>query len=112
MAARKPSGVAADYAFQVATYSLLMDGRASGEVRLDTLVATKVPQLVTLEYRVLDDDRRLCETLYPRVQSAMRAGYVVPNRGSNLCSAKQFLRCVRGGVRGAGEGRQGGLRSN
>jgi hypothetical protein len=51
-------------------------------------VATKAPQLVTIEYRISDDDRRLCETLYPRVQDAMQAGYIVPNRGSNLCSRK------------------------
>jgi hypothetical protein len=92
-AARKPTGVAADYAFQVATYTLLANRQASGAVRLDTLVATKTPQLVTLSYQVSDGDRRLCETLYPRVQAAIKAGRVLPNRGSNLCSRKHCNFC-------------------
>jgi hypothetical protein len=86
-AARKPSGVACDYAFQVATYAQLAPN-VTGEVRLDTLVATKAPQLVTFGYTVSDADRRLTETIYPRVQAAMKAGYVTPSRSSNLCSRK------------------------
>ena len=39
-AARKPSGISPDYAFQLATYRQLSPG-ASGEARLDTLVKTK-----------------------------------------------------------------------
>jgi hypothetical protein len=87
-ASRKPSGVASDYAFQVATYAQLAAPYVSGEVRVDTLVATKTPQLVTMGYRVSDADRRLTETIYPRVQAAMKAGRILPNRGSNLCSRK------------------------
>jgi len=48
-AARKPTGMSGDYAFQVATYRQLCPG-ASGKARVDTLVATKSPQVVTQEY--------------------------------------------------------------
>jgi hypothetical protein len=45
-AGRKPSGIESDYKFQIATYTQLTPG-ASGEARLDTLVKTKTPALVT-----------------------------------------------------------------
>jgi RecB family exonuclease len=86
-AARKPSGVAADYAFQIATYAEIAP-QVSGEAQLVTLVATKTPQLVTMTYSVSEADRQQTRAIYPRVQDAMRAGAVLPNRGSNLCSRK------------------------
>jgi hypothetical protein len=58
---------------------------------------------------VSDADRRLTETIYPRVQAAMKAGYCTPNRSSNLCSRKHcnFVdACEKewgGRVKGAGE---------
>jgi RecB family exonuclease len=86
-AARKPSGVAADYAFQIATYAEIAP-QVTGEAQLVTLVATKTPQLVTMAYRVSESDRQQARAIYPRAQDAMRAGAVLPNRGSNLCSRK------------------------
>lgn len=84
-AARKPTGVSADYAFQVATYARLCPG-ANGKARVDTLVATKSPQVVTLEYTVSAADLKMTEKLYPLVREAMREGIYLPNRSSNLCS--------------------------
>src|SRR5215471_2553814 len=46
---RKPSGVAADHALQLATYSELLPG-ASGATRIDALVSTKECQLVQIEH--------------------------------------------------------------
>jgi putative RecB family exonuclease len=86
-AARKPSGVDPGYAFQVATYRQLAPG-ASGEVRLDTLVATKTPQLVTLAYTVSPADLAMTQHLYPHVREGIREGLFFPNRCSNLCSHK------------------------
>jgi putative RecB family exonuclease len=86
-AARKPSGISSDYAFQIATYAEIAP-QVTGEAQLVTLVATKTPQLITMPFHVSDADRQHVRTLYPRVQDAMRAGAVVPNRGSNLCSRK------------------------
>src|ERR1022692_1476298 len=86
-AARKPSYVAPDYALQIATYAEIAP-QVTGEAQLVTLVATKTPQLVTMAYRVSDADRAYARAIYPRVQDAMRAGVVTPNRGSNLCSRK------------------------
>jgi RecB family exonuclease len=86
-ASRKPSGIAADYAFQIATYAEIAP-QVTGDAQLVTLVATKIPQLVTMAYRVSDADRAYARAIYPRVQDAMRAGVVTPNRGSNLCSRK------------------------
>jgi RecB family exonuclease len=86
-AARKPTGISADYAFQLATYARLCPG-ANGKARLDTLVATKSPQVVTQEFTVSPPDRKLTEKLYPLVREAMREGIYLPNRSSNLCSYK------------------------
>jgi len=86
-AARKPSAIAPDYALQIATYAEIAP-QVTGEAQLVTLVATKTPQLVTMTYRVSDADRSYARAIYPRVQDAMRAGVVTPNRGSNLCSRK------------------------
>jgi len=86
-AARKPTSLSADYAFQVATYRHLCRA-ASGKARVDTLVATKTPQVVTQEYTVSAADVKMTEKLYPLVQEAMRDGIYLPNRSSNLCSYK------------------------
>ena len=86
-AARKPSAIAPDYALQIATYAEIAP-EVTGEAQLVTLVATKTQQLVTMAYRVSDSDRAYARAIYPRVQDAMRAGCVTPNRGSNLCSHK------------------------
>ena len=88
-AARKPTGVSvsADYAFQVATYAKLCP-KASGRARVDTLVATKSPQVVTQAYTVSPVDFKIMENLYPLVGEAMREGIYLPKRSSNLCSYK------------------------
>jgi putative RecB family exonuclease len=86
-AAKKPAGVDSGYAFQLATYRQILPG-ASGKTRLDTLVATKTPQLVKIEYQVTEADERLTESLYPRVREGIREGLYFPNRSSNLCSRK------------------------
>jgi RecB family exonuclease len=86
-ASRKPSGISPDYALQVATYCRLAPG-ASGQVRLDTVVATKTPQIVTLPYEVSAADLRMAEVLYPHVREGIREGLFFPNRCSNLCSRR------------------------
>jgi putative RecB family exonuclease len=86
-ASRKPSGVSADYALQLASYVQLLP-EASGNVRLDTVVSTKVPQLVQIEYQISQADRQLTERIYPRVQAAMQSGHYMPNRGSMRCSKR------------------------
>jgi len=86
-AARKPTGVSADYTFQLATHAKLCPG-ANGKARVDTLVATKSPQVVTQEYTVSPADLKMTEKLYPLVREAMRDGIYLPNRSSNLCSYK------------------------
>jgi CRISPR/Cas system-associated exonuclease Cas4 (RecB family) len=84
---RKPSGIEPGYAFQLATYQQLLPG-ANGVTRLDTLVATKTPQLVTIEHTTTEEERQLTANLYPRVREGIREGLYMPNRGSNLCSRK------------------------
>jgi putative RecB family exonuclease len=86
-ASRKPSGISPDYALQIATYAALAPG-ATGEVRLDTVVSTKQPQLVQIGYTVSDADRTMCERIYPHVQRGMEGGYYTPNRGSTFCSKR------------------------
>jgi len=86
-AGRKPSGVSPDYRLQLASYRLLAPG-ASGKVRLDTIVATKAPQVVTLAFDIEEKDVRMAEILYPHVREGIREGLFFPNRGSNLCSRR------------------------
>jgi hypothetical protein len=71
----------------VATYRRLAPG-ASGEVRLDTMVATKTPKLVTLAYTVSAADLAMTQHLYPHAREGIREGLFFPNRCSNLCSRK------------------------
>lgn len=84
---RKPSDIDAAQAFQLATYARLVQG-ASGEVRVDTLVKTKRPQLVQIGRPLSGQDYLATERIYPLVQAAAREGFYVPNRKSTLCSRR------------------------
>jgi PD-(D/E)XK nuclease superfamily len=86
-AARKPFGIAPDYAFQLATYRQITPG-ASGEARLDTLVKTKTVQLIQQGYTVGEQDLRATEVLYPLVQEGIANGLYFPNRQSLTCSRR------------------------
>ena len=83
----KPSCVSPDYALQVATYAQLAPS-LPGDVRIDTIVDTRTPQIVTIPYTVSDADRTMTERIYPRVQSLMQSGCYAPNRSSKLCSRR------------------------
>lgn len=87
-AGQKPSGADPGYLFQLATYHQLAGHRSSGQSRLDILVATKTPQLITIEHRVNDADLSLTRNLYPLVREGMREGLYYPNRTGRLCSRK------------------------
>jgi RecB family exonuclease len=86
-AGRKPSGLAADHALQLATYTALVEG-ASGKARLDTLVATKEPQFVRIDHMPGEAGRRLVERVYPLVAEGIAGGLYLPNRSSNVCSRR------------------------
>ena len=86
-AARRPSCVSADYAFQLATYRQITPG-ASGQVRIDSLIKTITPQIVQQSYIVGEADLRNTRILFPLVQEAMGSGMYCPNRQSLLCSQK------------------------
>ena len=100
--ARRPTGIAPDYAFQLATYRQLAPG-ANGEARLSTRVKTKTVQLVQQTYRVSEADLKSTQVLYPLVQAGIRTGVYFPNRQSTLCSRRNcafWRQCERefGGV--------------
>jgi putative RecB family exonuclease len=86
-AARRPSGVAPDYAFQLATYRQITPA-ASGEARLDTLVKTKAVQLIQQSYTVSSQDIRATEVVYPLVRDGIASGLYFPNRQSLTCSRR------------------------
>jgi hypothetical protein len=86
-AARRPSAISPDYAFQLATYSQITPG-ASGEARLDTLVKTKTVQLVQQAYTVGSRDLQATKVLYPLVQVGIANGLYFPNRQSLTCSRR------------------------
>ena len=86
-AARKPSGIESDYKFQIATYTQLTPG-ASGEARLDTLVKTKIPALVTQNFRVTEQDLLATTKLYPLARQSMKSEHMMPNRLSLTCSRR------------------------
>jgi CRISPR/Cas system-associated exonuclease Cas4 (RecB family) len=84
---RKPNGISADHALQLATYAALVPG-ASGETRIDTLIGTKEPQLVQIGHAPGAAGRRLVEKMYPLVAEGIRGGLYAPNRSSPLCSRR------------------------
>jgi hypothetical protein len=84
---RKPSTVAPDFAFQVGTY-VALEAKASGAARIDTLVAKKEPELITLTVESGAADRRMVERLYPHVREGIREGLFFPNRKSTYCSRR------------------------
>jgi CRISPR/Cas system-associated exonuclease Cas4 (RecB family) len=86
-ASRKPSGLAADHALQLATYARLVPG-ASGETRIDTLVSTKETQLIQIEHTPGDAGKRLVERVYPLVAEGIAGGLYLPNRSSSVCSRR------------------------
>jgi hypothetical protein len=86
-ASRKPSGLAADHALQLATYAELVPG-ASGRTRIDTLVSTKDPQLVQIEHTPGQAGKRLAERIYPLVAEGIAGGLFLPNRNSSVCSRR------------------------
>lgn len=91
-AARKPTGIAPDYAFQLATYRRITPG-ASGDARLDTLVKTKTVQLIQQTYTVGEQDLRATEVLYPLVREGIASGLFFPNRQSLICSRRHCSFC-------------------
>ena len=91
--ARKPTGIAPDYALQLATYRQLAPG-ANGEARLNTLVKTKTVQLIQQTYTVSEADLKATRILYPLVQEGIRNELYFPNRQSTLCSRRN---CARSG---------------
>jgi hypothetical protein len=86
-ATRKPSHVAADHALQLATYAQCVNG-ASGQTRVDTLVATKEPQLIQIEHEPGEAGQRLIERVYPLVAEGIANGLFLPNRSSTMCSRR------------------------
>ena len=95
--ARRPTAIDSDYRFQIATYAQLTPG-ASGEARLDTLVKTKTPALITQSFTVNNQDLLAIEKLYPLARQAMRSEIFMPNRLSITCSRRNcsyWRRCER-----------------
>jgi hypothetical protein len=86
-AARRPSRVSPDHAFQLATYQQITPG-TSGAVRIDSLVKTQTVQIVQQAYAVGKPDVRATQVLYPMARKAMESGMYCPNRQSMLCSQK------------------------
>ena len=86
-AARKPSRISVDHRFQLATYAQLCPG-ANGRARVDTLVKTKTPALVTQSFTVTDGDLLAINTLYPLARHAMKTELYMPNRLSMSCSRR------------------------
>jgi hypothetical protein len=103
-AARRPSGIAPDHAFQLATYRHITPG-ASGEARLDTLVKTKTVQLISQSCIVSNQDVRATEVLYPRARGNPEGSLPAQPRIVDLQPAQlRVLAAVRTGVRGNGRG--------
>jgi CRISPR/Cas system-associated exonuclease Cas4 (RecB family) len=86
-AVRKPSSISPEHRFQIATYAQLTPG-ANGDARIDTLVKTKTPGLVTQRFTITDQDLLATRELYPLAQAAMRSELYMPNRTSMNCSRR------------------------
>ncbi len=86
-AARRPNRIDVDHRFQLSTYAQLARG-ASGRARVDTLVKTKTPSIVTHSFTVTDEDLLAINKLYSLAQRSMKAGLYMPNRLSMACSRR------------------------
>jgi len=83
--ARRPVRIEPDCKFQIATYVQLTRG-ASGEARVDNLVKTKTPAIVSQNCTINDQDLLATRRIYALAQQAMKSGLYVPNRLSMTCS--------------------------
>ena len=86
-ASKKPAALSADHRLQLTTYAMLA-ADASGKVRRDALAKTKTVSLTSMSLEISDADRKLTTRLYSIARDQMRAGMVMPNRGSFLCARK------------------------
>lgn len=60
----RPTSIEPMYRFQAATYCQLAPG-ASGEARIDTLVKTRIPQIIFQSFEFTAEDLRAIQNLYP-----------------------------------------------
>jgi CRISPR/Cas system-associated exonuclease Cas4 (RecB family) len=58
----RPSSIEPMHKFQVATYSHLLPG-ASGEGRIDTLVKSKIPQVISQSFQITEEEMRAAQVL-------------------------------------------------
>jgi len=93
-AARRPAAIAPDHRFQLATYAQLTPG-ANGSARIDTLVKTKVPAIVTQSFTPAASDYAATQRLYALARQSMRKELYMPNRLSLTCSRRNcsYWRC-------------------
>lgn len=93
-ASRRPATIAPDHKFQLATYAQLTPG-ANGRARIDTLVKTKIPAIVTHSFTPGDSDYAATRKLYALAQQSMRQEVYMPNRLSLNCSRRNcsYWRC-------------------
>jgi hypothetical protein len=73
----KPSVIAPEHRFQIATYAQLTPG-ACGHARIDTLVKMKTPGLVTQRFTITEQDVLATQELYPLAQTVMRSELYIP----------------------------------
>ena len=52
---------------------------ASGEGRVDTLVKTKTPQVISQSFQITEEEMKVTQTLYPAAHKAMREQRFMPN---------------------------------
>jgi hypothetical protein len=100
-ASRKPSGLAADHALQLATYTELLAG-TSGETRVDTLVGTKDPQLVQIDPHAGRSRTAAGGADLPAGRRGHRRRFVSaePRLERVQPAVLRVCRCVRAGIRG------------
>ena len=86
-AKKKPSEVSPGYRLQVSTYTMI-EPRANGRARLDTLTKTKTVGLHQQTLEIGAADRKHTERLYSIAREQMTSGLFIPNQGSYMCSRK------------------------
>jgi CRISPR/Cas system-associated exonuclease Cas4 (RecB family) len=83
----EPSSIEPMHKFQVATYAHLIPG-SNREGRVDTLVKTKNPQVISRSFHITEEEMKVAQTLNPAAQEAMRQQRYMPNRLSMMCSRR------------------------
>jgi RecB family exonuclease len=86
---KSPAGIPADHRLQLTTYDLLCP-QSRGQARIEYLIKTKKPKIVTHSTEIGADDVAYAEVIYPMVQDSIRDGVYYPRRSDRFPCTRRY----------------------